>query len=232
MDLMSAAAASTAPSTGLLPSTVSTNLRCSGWLPLPCFHGTWPASENPRCLRYLSSKSSVSWLQVTHNVAYDNMGHTFFIEDSIETNNEISYNLGLYTKTSLSLLDTDTTPATFWITNPSNYIRHNSAAGSDRYGFWFDLQEHPTGPSATTTICPPGMPLGAFDNNTAHTNGRYGLRIFNFWDPRENPCSWGNGNNFDVSPAAQAVLTNYTGYKNIRTGVTALQIGQVCYPSF
>ena len=164
---------------------------------------------------------------MTHNVAYDNMGHTFFIEDSIETNNEIAYNLGLFTKTSLSLLDTDTTPATFWITNPSNYIRHNAAAGSDRYGFWFDLQSHPTGPSATTSICPPGMPLGAFTNNTAHTNGRYGFRIFNFYDPRKTPCNWGGNNDFDVNPAEPATFSNFTAYKNIRSGVTALQIGQV-----
>lgn len=170
---------------------------------------------------------AVHYFEVSHNVAYDNMGHTFFIEDSIETNNDISYNLGLYTKTSLSLLDTDTTPATFWITNPSNYIRHNAAAGSDRYGFWFDLQSHPTGPSFTTTICPPGMALGAFHNNTAHSNGRYGLRIFNHWDPRKEPCRWGGNNNYDRFPADPAIMTDFTGYKNIRTGVTALKLGQV-----
>jgi hypothetical protein len=165
--------------------------------------------------------------QVSHNVAYDNMGHTFFIEDSIETHNEISYNLGLHTKASMSLLDTDTTPATFWITHPTNYIRHNVAAGSDRYGFWFDFQKNPTGPSATTLVCAPGMPLGAFENNTAHTNGRYGLRIFNFWDPRKEPCSWGGNNNYDVHPAEPATLNNFTSYKNIRSGVSAVRIGQV-----
>lgn len=170
---------------------------------------------------------AVHYFEVSHNVAYDNMGHTFFIEDSIETNNDISYNLGLYTKTSLSLLDTDTTPATFWITNPSNYIRHNAAAGSDRYGFWFDLQSHPIGPSFTTTICPPGMALGAFHNNTAHSNGRYGLRIFNHWDPRKEPCRWGGNNNYDRFPADPAIMTDFTGYKNIRTGVPALKLGQV-----
>jgi hypothetical protein len=170
-------------------------------------------------------------LQVTHNVAYDVMGHAFFIEDAIETDNEISYNLGLSTKRSMSLLDTDTTPATFWITNPSNFVRHNAAAGSDRYGFWFDFPTYPTGASSTSRICPPGMPLGAFDNNTAHTNGRYGLRIFNQWDPRANPCYHGEYASYELSPAAQAVLTNFTGYKNVRTGVSAMRIGQVRIPA-
>jgi hypothetical protein len=173
----------------------------------------------------------VHYLEVTHNVAYDNMGHTFFMEDAVETMNDISYNLGLYTKASLSLLDTDTTPATFWITNPTNFVRHNAAAGSERYGFWYDLQKHPTGPSFNPNICPPGMPLGAFSNNTAHSNGRYGLRIFNFFDPRKDPCSWENSN-YDDSPAEPAVFESLTSYKNIRSGVSALRIGQVKFEGF
>ena len=35
------------------------------------------------------------------------MGHTFFIEDGIETNNILEDNLGLYTKPSNALLETD-----------------------------------------------------------------------------------------------------------------------------
>jgi hypothetical protein len=71
------------------------------------------------------------------------------------------------------------------------------------------------------------MPLGAFDNNTAHSNKGFGLLISNHWDPRENPCNWGGGSNFDSNPAVRAVLNDFTGYKNVQSGVSALQIGQV-----
>jgi len=69
--------------------------------------------------------------------------------------------------------------------------------------------------------------LGAFDNNTAHSNKGFGLRISTYWDPREIPCNWGGGNSFDSNPAVRAVLTNFTGYKNVQSGVSAHQIGQV-----
>lgn len=48
------------------------------------------------------------------------MGHAFFIEDGIETGNTIQYNLGVFVQTSSTLLITDVTPATFWVTNPNN----------------------------------------------------------------------------------------------------------------
>lgn len=38
-------------------------------------------------------------------------------------------NLGFHTLVSNALLNTDTTPATFWITNPNNTYRNNVAAG-------------------------------------------------------------------------------------------------------
>lgn len=62
----------------------------------------------------------VSGLLVEHNVANDVMGHAFFIEDGIETGNTIQYNLGVAVRTSSTLLTTDVTPATFWVTNPNN----------------------------------------------------------------------------------------------------------------
>lgn len=66
------------------------------------------------------------------------MGHSIFIEDAAETNCLIENNLIIQTKRSWSLLNTDQTPASFWLTHPDNQIRNNRAAGSDRYGFWYD----------------------------------------------------------------------------------------------
>ena len=82
------------------------------------------------------------------------------------------------TQPSFSLLNTDSSPANYWITNFNNYFRGNRAAGSPNYGFWFDPPDNPTGPSKTDTVCPMYDPLGEFVDNVAHSCGKYGLRIF------------------------------------------------------
>ena len=58
------------------------------------------------------------YFTVEHNVVYDIQGLSFFIEDGKEENNIVQYNLAIGTKSSSSLLNTDVTPAAFWITNP------------------------------------------------------------------------------------------------------------------
>ena len=58
------------------------------------------------------------FLSVERNVVYDVKGLSFFIEDGMEENNIVQYNLAIYTRQSLSLLNADVTPASFWITNP------------------------------------------------------------------------------------------------------------------
>lgn len=59
-------------------------------------------------------------LLVEHNVAYDNKGHAYFLEDGVEVNNIIQYNLAVFTKSHTSLLNVDQTPAAYWIVNPQN----------------------------------------------------------------------------------------------------------------
>lgn len=49
----------------------------------------------------------VHYLRIIENVAYRTMGHTFFIEDAIETKNYLQNNLALLTRRSMSLLNTD-----------------------------------------------------------------------------------------------------------------------------
>lgn len=159
----------------------------------------------------------VHYLKVQKNVAYWVMGHTIFIEDGIETHNVIEDNLVINTIASQSLLNTDMTPASFWITHPNNMIRRNHAAGSDRYGFWYDLKPHPEGPSATTSVCPRGEKLGEFTDNEAHSNGRYGLMIFPELIPRTYPCK--PYAPYYANPYVQAEFKNFVGWKNIRSGV-------------
>jgi hypothetical protein len=183
----------------------------------------------------------VHWFKLEHTVAFDVLGHTFFMEDGVETKNTLHHNLGLVTRKADSLLNSDATPATFWITNPDNFITDNAAAGSDRYGFWFDLPVHPGGASATSFVCPQGLPLGQFERNRAHSNGRYGLRIFNSLVPRTQPC-YPFADFMQVSSQANlpvldhasnspvpAIFRDFVTYKNGRNGVIGSNIGAVVF---
>ena len=91
-------------------------------------------------------------------------------------------------KSSFSLLNTDWTPGGMWITHPNNIFVSNVVAGSDAYGFWFDMQSTSIGPSYSPNICPFGETLGEFRDNTAHSVRKYGLRIHHGLLPREIPC--------------------------------------------
>ncbi|KAJ3088845.1 Fibrocystin-L [Quaeritorhiza haematococci] len=148
----------------------------------------------------------VHGLQISDNVAYDVLGHTFFVEDGIETNNTFTGNLGVLTKKSLSLLHTDRFPAVFWITNPTNHYTRNTAAGSMGSGFFYNLQPHPTGPSATTTVCPSGAAMGRFTNNVAHSCD-WGLRIWESYIPVEFEC---------YGRTVTASFNGFTGWANRR----------------
>jgi hypothetical protein len=142
------------------------------------------------------------YLTLEDNVAFGIKGHTVFIEDAVETKNNVKNNLIMMTMRSWSLLNTDQTPACFWITNPYNNFINNHCGGSDRYAYWYDLQTHGMGPSANTAICPENMKVGKFLDNHAHSCGRYGLRIFHNMIPRKFPCKpvtydWSEGKKDD-----------------------------------
>ena len=131
---------------------------------------------------------NVHYLRILNNVAFNTMGHTFFIEDAVETHNYYNHNLAIQVRKSTALLNTDQTPGGFWITHPSNIFTNNAIAGSDAYGFWFDMQDHSTGPSYDINICPIHERLGGFSNNSAHSVHKYGLRIFHMLKPQAYPC--------------------------------------------
>lgn len=92
----------------------------------------------------------VHYLRMEHNFLYNIMGHTVFIEDGVEEYNQVIGNLGIKTIPSMSLLNTDQTPAVFWIVTGANYIIQNHAVASRRYGFWFRPEISATGTSANT----------------------------------------------------------------------------------
>lgn len=172
----------------------------------------------------------VHYLTIEDNFAFQTMGHTYFIEDAAETENNLIRNLAMKTMRSWSLLNTDQTPSSFWITHPTNNFIGNHAAGSVRYGFWFDLQSHPTGPSADPNICPEYERLGEFTGNVAHSNGKYGLRVFNRYIPVEDPCAGFNAGAgvMPTGPGTTPVIsriTDFTSYKNNRSALISDEFG-------
>lgn len=164
---------------------------------------------------------AVNHLLVERNVAYDILGHAYFLEDGIEEHNIIQDNLGIFVRASSSLLNVDITPATFWVVNPNNIVRRNAAAGGTHFGFWYRLPQNPTGPSATSTVCPRNLPLEEFSNNTAHSFGWYGLWV----DPSYTPRAGGGCGD---STHAPAVFESFLAWRNDRgiefTVVGSLQI--------
>lgn len=108
---------------------------------------------------------------------------------------------------------------------------NNSAAGSDRYGFWYDLQKHSIGPSANTNICPENTRVGEFRDNIVHSMGRYGLRIFHNMIPRKYPCRAPTGPT-GSNPLITTVFNGLIGYKCNRNGAIAERVGNVQFENF
>jgi cell surface hyaluronidase len=163
-----------------------------------------------RCLTIHGTNGVV----VKDNVAYDTIGHCYFLEDGVEMGNVLEDNLGMLTRAAAqaAILESDKLPATFWISNPGNVLRGNVAAGSEGNGFWYNLSPHPTGPSATAAMWPRRTPLGEFSGNVAHTNGMNGL----FVDILRNPKGVTEAPNY--SPPVVADFETLTSYKNRRRG--------------
>uniref|UniRef100_A0A3B4AGA3 Uncharacterized protein n=1 Tax=Periophthalmus magnuspinnatus TaxID=409849 RepID=A0A3B4AGA3_9GOBI len=163
-------------------------------------------------------------LLVEHNVVYDVMGGALFIEDGIETENILQYNLAVFVRQSTSLLNDDVTPAAYWVTNPNNIIRHNAAAGGTHFGFWYRMHEHPDGPSYDPNICQKKVPLGVFENNTVHSQGWFGLWIFQDYFPMKN----GNCGSEQPEPAIFKSLITW----NCEKGAEWVNVGAVHFDGF
>jgi cell surface hyaluronidase len=164
-----------------------------------------------RCLTIHGTRG----VRVMRNVAYDTIGHCYFLEDGVETGNVLDANLGMLTRAARpreAILETDLRPATFWISNPDNTVTRNAAAGSEGHGFWYNFTPHPTGPSSTAAVWPRRTSLRAFDGNVAHSNEMNGL----FVDNLRNPPGITEAPNY--SPAAVADYRGLTAWKNRRRG--------------
>ncbi|HEY0469378.1 MAG TPA: DNRLRE domain-containing protein, partial [Polyangiaceae bacterium] len=131
---------------------------------------------------------------VSRNVAYDNFGHCYYLEDGVEMNNELSFNLAVKTKimgpTDQASIDAmralgqpgftltqspdlvqpaDRAAAGFYISNGNNRIIGNAASG----GFTgFSLPNLPRALGGSVDrIFPIQYGVSDFDGNTAHSAG-------------------------------------------------------------
>jgi len=158
----------------------------------------------------------VNSLLVEHNTLYDIRGHAVFIEDGTEIRNTIRYNLVALVRPVESLLAVDMSPACYWIVNPNNDVYGNVAAGSSNYGFWYRALLHPDGVSGQhlkdegTLQCPAFTPLGRFDGNTAHSTGKHGLKLNDYF-----PSQGGEYCKKNTFPVP-AVFMGFTSWKNNR----------------
>lgn len=156
-----------------------------------------------------------SGVRASRNVAFDTVGHCYFLEDGIETANVLDDDLAILVRApdpKRAVLDTDLRPAAFWIANPANVLTGDVAAGTDGVGFWYDLPLHPGGPSRDAHVFPRRVALGTFANDVAHTNEHDGL----FVDNLRNPPGVSEAPNY--TPAQRAEFAAFTAYKNRRHG--------------
>ena len=129
------------------------------------------------------------YTQVSENVAYDVTGFCYYLEDGIEHDNRIEFNLGAhihmigpeppsgpsqttatYTRSDTLNLPADVTASAFYITNIQNYIVGNAASGGWA-GFTFPNLLTPLGTSRSVKIRPSAVTGLSIDGNTAHSTG-------------------------------------------------------------
>ena len=160
-------------------------------------------------------------VRVVGLVAYATAGHCVFFEDGAEAGNVVHDSLvfGLTPPSAADrLLDTDRTPAAYWVQHPRNVLRFSNAAGGEGFGFWLDLPAHPTGPSATDEVENRKETFGVHRDLVAHS----------FRNPKDSGNHRaGTGLTIDdYKPPTPAVVERFTGWKNSGFGAW-LEFGDV-----
>ena len=129
------------------------------------------------------------YTHVSENVAYDVNGYCYYLEDGVEHDNRIEFNLGAhihvigpeppwgtglttetYQKSDILTIPADVTASAFYITNIHNYIIGNAASGGWA-GFAFPALLTPLGPHRGVKLRPSSVTELTIDGNTAHSTG-------------------------------------------------------------
>jgi hypothetical protein len=171
------------------------------------------------------------YLEISNNVAFHVMAHSFFIEDGVELNNLIEGNLVIDQLTSPGPIKSDSSAACFWTASNTNHWRNNVCAGSMGTGWWAQPPGRPSGPSLTDRISPKKGILGSFYNNTFHSTPF----AISLWLPiedimcsasptqrMENTTSWRNGMTFFADGMSHHV--QMFGLKTLESGVSGSQV--------
>ncbi|EGC32074.1 hypothetical protein DICPUDRAFT_82065 [Dictyostelium purpureum] len=127
---------------------------------------------------------------LTRNVAFDVRGHCYYLEDGVEMDNTLSFNLAAYVHPigrpaggpsqigeifveSDSLRQpADCSASGFYITNAWNTIIGNSASGGWA-GYAFPNLEKPIGNHRSVQMIPKAYPTKVFEGNTGHSSGYF-----------------------------------------------------------
>ncbi len=155
--------------------------------------------------------------RIEDTVAFDVVGHAYFLEDGSETGNRFERNLGFLTRAApagTAVVPTDASHvSTFWIANPDNVFLGNVAGGSEHSGFWFAAGPSVAGLSAELPIYreidPSRAPLGRFEGNVAHSNAFANLAFDGHADPET-----GAFVDSEYRPAGVPVVRDFTSYKS------------------
>lgn len=184
--------------------------------------------------------ASTDNLRVEGNTLFDIKGHGIALQDGVETQNIFHDNYVSKVKKAYSFMTTDTMPAAFYITNPDNSFTNNFAHSSEKFGFWYHLADKVNGATEGDNVCPAGTPLGTFKDNKSVSNRFYGLRIFNKYSPRSQPCtatSFTHGTDALTSPYGEsepvcAVFENFECYRTGRSCAISEAKGCVQFKNF
>ncbi|KOO25907.1 communication mutant protein, partial [Chrysochromulina tobinii] len=127
---------------------------------------------------------------ISENVAYDAIGHCFYLEDGIEQDNTFEYNLASFVhpigmpaaistsgqfcedivQSDTLTLPADSAAAGFYITNGHNTIVGNAASGGWA-GFALPQLDSPIMSHRSSSMKPSRYPLLRFEGNSAHSSG-------------------------------------------------------------
>jgi len=129
-----------------------------------------------------------NFLDVSENVAFDVTGFCYYLEDGVEHDNRIEFNLGAHIHTlgpkipygpgqkitpfsqnENLAMPADVSASAFYITNVKNYIIGNAASGGWS-GFAFPLLAEPVGLHRGTRLRPSSELSLIIDGNTAHSS--------------------------------------------------------------
>ena len=174
---------------------------------------------------------------VQNNICQDIKGHAFFLEDAVERRNVFEGNLALMVRSppanKLLQLHEGTVsnggPSGFWLTNPDNIVRNNSAGDASGLGFWLAYPRKALGLSAAVPMLPDRLPHGAFEYNTAHSNKMPGVMLkfgpsdaagnvgINIYSPTVDG-SEDTGNTNELGNRVRFTLKGITSYKNLGGG--------------